>query len=72
MGSMYGVAAPYYLRLRAVTGATIRESSRQRAATLTDDGAVESLATSSRPMVLALIGGVGLVVILWLMIAQPG
>lgn len=72
LGAMYGVASPYYLRLRAVTGATIREPSRQKAATLTADGTVESLATSSRPAVLAIIGGVGLVVILWLMIARPG
>lgn len=72
LGAMYGVAAPYYLRLRAATGATIREGSRKKAATLPADGIVESLAASSRPMVLTLIGGIGLVVILWLMIAQPG
>jgi hypothetical protein len=30
------------------------------------------MATSWRPTALAVIGGVGLAVILWLMIAQPG
>ncbi|MBX3093637.1 MAG: DUF2269 family protein [Cryobacterium sp.] len=69
LGTMYGMAAPYYMRVRAATGATMRAES-------VDPGqasaALESLATSSRPMVLALIGGVGIVVILWLMVAQPG
>jgi Predicted integral membrane protein (DUF2269). len=72
LGAMYGVAAPYYLRLRAATGATLRGASRDKAAALPTEGIVESLAASSRPMVLTVIGGVGLAVILWLMIAQPG
>lgn len=71
IGAMYGIASPYYLRLRAATGAAIRPSSRTRAQALSSEGIVESLATSSRPMALALIGGLGLAVILWLMVAQP-
>jgi hypothetical protein len=72
MGAMYGIAAPYYLRLRAATGANMRRAPEEGAVPLPTEGVVESLAASSRPTVLALIGGVGLLVILWLMIAQPG
>jgi hypothetical protein len=72
MGAMYGIASPYYLGLRAATGATLRESTRERAAALASDDLVATLSTSRRPTALALVGGVGLAVILWLMIAQPG
>jgi hypothetical protein len=72
MGAMYGIAAPYYRGLRAATGATMTEAVRRKAATRDTSGVVATLTTSARPMALALVGGVGLVVILWLMIAQPG
>jgi hypothetical protein len=72
MGAMYGIAAPYYVGLRAATGATMKEAAREKAAAMVATNPVGSLATSWRPTALALIGGVGLVVILWLMVAQPG
>lgn len=72
MGAMYGIAAPYYLGLRAATGATMNESKRQKAAALASGNPVDTLATSWRPTALTLVGGVGLAVILWLMVAQPG
>ena len=72
MGAMYGIASPYYRGLRAATGATMSESAQRKAATLATDELVDSLATSWRPTALTLIGGGGLAVILWLMVAQPG
>lgn len=72
MGAMYGIATPAFLRLRFATGATMKESARRKVAELGTEGVVEAMATSWRPTALALIGGVGLAVILWLMIAQPG
>jgi hypothetical protein len=72
MGAMYGIAAPYYRSLRAATGATLPEAALRKVSTLNTGEVVNSLATSWRPTALALVGGVGLVVILWLMIAQPG
>lgn len=69
LGAMYGMAAPYYMRVRAATGATMRAEAVDAGKA---QAALESLATSTLPMRLALIGGVGLVVILWLMVAQPG
>jgi hypothetical protein len=71
MGAMYGVASPYYLKLRAATGATIQPAAKAKLDGVDTSAAVTSLAASSRPMTLAIIGGVGLAVILWLMIAQP-
>jgi hypothetical protein len=72
MGAMYGVASPYYLTLRAATGATLKPAAKAKLDGVDTDGAVASLAASTRPTVLALIGGIGLIVILWLMIARPG
>jgi len=72
MGAMYGIATPAFLRLRYATGATMTDASRKKVADLGTEGVIEAMATSWRPTALALIGGVGLAVILWLMIAQPG
>ncbi|WP_349899211.1 hypothetical protein [Parafrigoribacterium soli] len=71
IGAMYGIASPAFSRLRFATGAKMSEGSRKKAAALGTAGVVEGIATSWRPTALALIGGVGLAVILWLMIAQP-
>jgi hypothetical protein len=72
IGAMYGIATPTYLRLRAATGATMAESSRKKVGDVDSERVLDAMATSWRPTALAIIGGVGLVVILWLMIAQPG
>lgn len=72
MGAMYGIATPAFTRLRAVTGAKLDEKQRQRYAGADPDAVLTKMQTSWRPMALALIGSVGLAVILWLMIAQPG
>jgi hypothetical protein len=68
---MYVVATPFYGRMRAATGEgpwAERAASYKPPATAAD---LEMLATSSRPWVLALVGGVGLVVIVWLMLLKP-
>jgi uncharacterized membrane protein len=61
IGVMYSVAAPFYQRIRQAAG---------------PDGAVapddlERLATSSRPWILASVGGIGFVAVVWLMLAKP-
>jgi len=61
LGVMFSVAAPFYQRVRGTIG---------------PDGAVppdelERLATSNRPWILAAVGGIGLVAIIWLMFAKP-
>lgn len=68
---MYAVATPFYGRMRAAAGIP---GSEQLAARLNppptpDD--LSQMAGSSRPFVLAAVGGIGLVIIVWLMISKP-
>lgn len=72
LGAMYGMAAPFYGAVRVATGGTIPEKYRSRVTDEHAATALASLATSPKPLIMTLIGGVGLIVILWLMVAQPG
>jgi hypothetical protein len=68
---MYALATQYYGRMRAAAGV---RGSEQLAGRLTPPPGPDDLAAlgaSSRPFVLAAIGGVGLVVIVWLMVLKP-
>ena len=68
--AMYALANPFYRRLREAVGA---ETPGQRPdatpAATTDE--IAALASSSRPITLALVGLVGFAVILWLMLFKP-
>jgi hypothetical protein len=68
---MYAVATPYYGRMRAAAGVPGSEqmAARLKPPPTADD--LAGLATSSRPFVLAAVGGIGLVVLVWLMLAKP-
>jgi hypothetical protein len=59
---MYTVATPYYGRLRKLVA---------EAAADPDGAALTSLLASRRPEVLLLVGGVGLLVLFWLMVFRP-
>ncbi len=70
--AMYAMATPFYARLRTAMGIPYADGKMR------DDGQpplseadVDALLDSSRPVVLALIGGIGLVVIVWLMVTKP-
>ncbi len=68
---MYAVATPFYGRMRAAAGLP---ETAERAAALkppATEADLAMLATSSRPWVLALVGGIGLLVIVWLMVVKP-
>jgi hypothetical protein len=72
LGAMYGLATPHYMKLRAALAAPdadgkVRESKQPP---LTD-AQVDAMLDSSRPYVLALVGGIGLTLILWLMVVKP-
>lgn len=71
MGAMYSIATPAFRKLRVATGATLSGPSQKKAVGLDTTGAIEGMATSWRPAALAIVGGVGFAIILWLMIAQP-
>jgi ubiquinone/menaquinone biosynthesis C-methylase UbiE len=60
LAAMYALAAPYYMNLRrALTDPTVP-----------NDEVVASM-SSSRPIVLAWVGIVGLLLIVWLMVVKP-
>jgi hypothetical protein len=68
---MYAVATPFYGRMRAAAGDpryVEKAASFKPPATAAD---LAALATSPRPFWLAAVGGIGLAVIVWLMIAKP-
>ena len=68
---MYSVATPFYGRMRAAAGDpryVEKAADFKPPATPAD---LDALATSPRPFWLAAVGGIGLAVIIWLMIAKP-
>lgn len=70
--AMYAMGTSFYGRLRgalniAAADGKVRESKEPPMS----DAEIDALLDSSRPYVLAVIGGAGLVVIVWLMVAKP-
>jgi hypothetical protein len=68
--AMYMLATPFYKRLREAVGAETGGRQPMSPAPA-DASAVDALASSSRPIVLALVGLVAFAVILWLMLLKP-
>jgi hypothetical protein len=68
---MYAVATPFYGRMRAAAGIGDWAERRDRYKPPATEADLQMLATSSRPIVLAAVGGVGLLVIVWLMVLKP-
>jgi formate hydrogenlyase subunit 3/multisubunit Na+/H+ antiporter MnhD subunit len=73
MGAMYGLASPYYNRLREAVG--LQTYARKRQGTQpgppTQTVKLEPLLRSSRPVLITVVGMMGLLVILWLMVYKP-
>ncbi|HRN30222.1 MAG TPA: hypothetical protein PK781_06050 [Terrimesophilobacter sp.] len=72
MGAMYAMAAPFYGAVRVASGGVIPEKYRSRVTSEAAAAALQRLGSWRAPMRVTLIGGVGLLVILWLMVFQPG
>lgn len=68
---MYVVATPFYGRMRAAAGVAGSEQTAARLQPPATPADLDALAISNRPMLLAAVGGIGLVVIVWLMLAKP-
>ena len=68
---MYTVATPFYGRMRAAAGVPGSEQMAAKLKPPPSPADLDALATSNRPLLLALVGGIGLVVIVWLMLAKP-
>lgn len=72
VGVMYGYGTPYYIRVRHALGMTAPQDKKGTPAPepLPPDE-LAALLRSARPEILALVGGGGLVVIIWLMLMKP-
>jgi hypothetical protein len=68
---MYAVATPFYGRMRTASGLPNSADSAAKFKPPATEADLDQLAASNRPLILALVGGIGLVVILWLMLLKP-
>ena len=69
--TMYALGTSYYDRLRAAVGAAqFYGKARSPASPLTAPE-LAAMTRSSRPLVMAAVGGIGLVLLSWLMIIKP-
>jgi hypothetical protein len=73
MGAMYGMASPYYNRVRQSVGAQTYDQMRKgvEPAPALSAQDLEPLLRSARPLLVVVVGAVGLLVILWLMVLKP-
>ena len=73
MTAMYLVATRYYVSVRHAVGISAPQDGKDAPppTPMTPDD-LDVLLTSRRPEMLALIGGVGLAAIVWLMVVKPG
>jgi hypothetical protein len=68
---MYVVATPFYGRMRAAAGVGGMGRSADQFKPPATEADLDALPGSIRPMLLAAVGGAGLVVIIWLMMLKP-
>lgn len=70
MGAMYAIATPFYGRMRAAAGVLTDPKQVARYGEIAPDE-LARMGASARPIWLAVIGGIGLLAILWLMVVKP-
>jgi len=68
---MYAVATPFYGRMRAAASLGQYAEGANKFKPPATEADLEMLATSNRPIVLAVVGGIGLLVLVWLMVLKP-
>jgi len=68
--AMYAIATPFYSRMRVAAGVTTDPAMLERFGPI-DADELAAMAASRRPVALAAIGGIGLLLILWLMVVKP-
>lgn len=73
MGAMYPLASAYYDRVREAVGVQTYAQKKKSIEPSAPAGAeeIEVLLHSPRPFLVAALGGIGLLAILWLMIFKP-
>jgi hypothetical protein len=70
IGAMYGVATPFYGRVRNAAGVQVRGKPPEGPPATDEE--LAQLLDNRRPELLLAIGGIGIVVLLWLMVLKPG
>ena len=70
LGAMYGVATPYYKKVRQAAG--VSNQGKPPEVPPASDDELAALLDTRRPEVLMAVGGVGLLVLVWLMVLKPG
>ena len=70
IGAMYGIATPYYIRVRQAVGAPARGEPGGEPTASPEE--LAALLDTRRPEALLVTGGLGLVILLWLMVLKPG
>jgi hypothetical protein len=66
---MYAVASPYYMGLRKTVGDGLGTGAE--GSPVVDAAALATMLDTRRPDILLTVGGVGLVVLVWLMVLKP-
>jgi len=68
--AMYAMATPFYGQLRVAAGVRAKDPKVDPNPVVSQPD-IDALAGSSRPLVLLVIGGIGILLILWLMVLKP-
>jgi hypothetical protein len=68
--AMYAIATPFYSRMRAAAGVFTDPKQVAKFGEIAPDE-LARMGASSRPIWLAVIGGIGLLALLWLMVVKP-
>jgi hypothetical protein len=72
MALMFVIATPYYASLRRAVGQKAYGDAKDTPPPpVAGESEIAALVTSTRPFLLAMIGGVGLLAIIWLMMFRP-
>ena len=71
IAAMYMIATPYYGRVREAVGLRPAKGATEPAAAVGEEELARLLDTR-RPETLLVVGGVGLLVLIWLMVLKPG
>jgi hypothetical protein len=66
---MYAVASPYYMGLRKAVGDGLGTGAE--GSPVVDEAALATMLDTRRPDILLTVGGLGLVVLVWLMVLKP-
>lgn len=70
-GAMYGFGTPYYIRVRHAVGLSAPQDKDAPPPEAVSADELAALLRSPMPEILALVGGIGLATIVWLMVVKP-